>query len=169
MLAQVGVTPKLSGMVADGGVVDRALMRSERLARRIEDALSVAPDGRVMIAPELKRVNRVLSKIAHGLFVARYGRNPGVSAFVAMGLFPFGIEDLRPPHVLLSAYNERFEAKRWTKVQEHVFSYAFVRQPGGQGRLFCLMSFFEEAWGAVDCPHPLAGRRTGDSRQGNLF
>lgn len=169
LLAQVGVTPKLSCLISAGGAVDRALTRSERLARRIDDALTVGPAGRLTIAPEHARVNRVLSKVAHGLFVSRYHRNPGINGFHALGLFPFGIEDLRPPGVILSAYNERFEPKRWTKVQERVFSYSFVRRPTASGRLFCLMSFYDEAWGAVDSPHPLAGRRTIKLPQRNLL
>jgi len=87
VLAQVGVSAHLSDMVAPGGVVDRALTRSVRLSQRIEGALTVAPGGRVMIAPEHERINRVLGKIAHGLFVVRYARNPGGPIFTRSACF----------------------------------------------------------------------------------
>ena len=169
ILAQVGVTSHLSDMVAPGGVVDRALARSDRLSQRIADAATVGPGGQPMIAPEHFRVNRILAKIAHGLFVVRYKRNPGSHCFRPLGLFPFGIEDLRPPYVLMAAFTERFLPKRWTTIQRDVFAYTFVRHPADGRKQLCLLGFYGEAWGAVESPHWLAGEDLHSSFQTSLL
>lgn len=169
LIAQVGVSQSLSQMVEDGGVVDRSLLRSRRLAARIDDASEVTLDGRVAIVPEPAPIERVLRKVAHGLFVGRYRRNPGPTCFRSLGLYPYSIEDQRPAFLFASVFDTRFRPKSWVTVQPHVFSYTFVRHPFEAARMLCVMDFHRDLWGAVVTPAARSGRLPAARGQPTLF
>ena len=158
LLAHTGTAQVLQDKVATGGVVDRALLRSRKLASRIEGASRVLDNGLPAIAPEPQPIHRVVRKIAHGLFVGRYGRNPGPKSFRSLGIYPYSIEDQRPALVFAATYSERFRPKRWQVIQKNVFAYIFVRHPRRAESLLCVMDFHGGAWGIAECPTPTSGR-----------
>ncbi|HEX6533042.1 MAG TPA: hypothetical protein VF041_00510 [Gemmatimonadaceae bacterium] len=165
LLAHVGTSPGLTSLMQPGGAVDRALSRATKLANRIDRALGVSDGGQPYIQPEVERVHRVLEKTVHGLYVSRYGRNPGPARFRAVGMYPYTVKEARPAWLFAAAYTERFRAKRWQILQQGVFAYAFVRHPCATASLLCLMAFHHDAWGAVETPVPSTGRRIGQSVQ----
>lgn len=140
-------------------MVDRALSRSLKLDERIQKSLSVSEDGRVMLTPELDRVHRIVRKIAHGLYVLRYGIQPGVDGLKVLGVFPYNLTDARPTQVFVSTYQESFRARRWAHVQPGVFSELWVRNPSRGPALMCIMDFHQTAWGVVLARSPSNGAR----------
>jgi hypothetical protein len=154
LLSQIGTTPALLAKLEDGAVVDRALARAPRLDQRIVSSLKAEDDGIVYVAPERQRMHRVITKIAHGLYVLRYGVNPGPAGFKAVGVFPYNISDTRPVPVFLSTTGRSFREKRWTHLQRGVFSSVFVRNPTHGPKLWCVMDFHSTAWGVVSASFP---------------
>ena len=152
LLSQIGTCLSLENKIAEGGCVDRALKSSPRLDERIIRSLKTGDDGVVYIVPEHQRVNRILGKIALGLYVKRYSRVPDLDDFKPLGMFPYNIKDLRPAPIFISTYAERFYTKRWKAIQQGVFSYIFVREPSSGGRLLCIMDFHATAWGVISVP-----------------
>jgi hypothetical protein len=122
VLASIGTTPSLTARVADGGSVDRALSRSPALDARVSQSL-LPVSGRVVLQPEYARLQRVVQKIAVGLFYLRYGKHLHIRCVDGVGLHPFNIEDQRPPHLFPLLFTERFRPKRWTHLQRRTFSY----------------------------------------------
>jgi hypothetical protein len=84
LLSQIGTSQLLTGKTAKGGVVDRTLKRAPRLEQRLNDALQTDEEGRIVIAPESNRIHKVVTKIAHGLYVLRY---KSISANVDIDIF----------------------------------------------------------------------------------
>lgn len=159
LLAEVGTSQHATDLVSSGGTVDRAMARDRRLASRIDDTAVINPSGeRVAVIPENAPIARVLHKIAHGLFVLDYRRNPGRDAFRVIGMFPYSIEDQRPATIFVSTFDARFRAKRWKSVQAGAFEYIFLRHPASGSRMLCVMDFHQDVWGVVESPSPLAGR-----------
>lgn len=154
LLSQIGTSDALTSKIGEGGSVDRALSHSPRLDDRITDALSVSNDGRVMISPELPRVLDVVGKIALGLFVLRYRQVPSLREIECAEVHPYNIEESRPVATFVSTFTEHFRPKRWTTVQEGVFSYIFVRPMQSQRHLCCIMDFHSTAWGVAHVPIP---------------
>lgn len=163
LLAHVATSPGLTALVEPGGAVDRALARSGQLADRLDRAIGVSEDGRPYILPEVDRLHRVLEKTAHGLYVSRFGRNPGPARFQAVGMYPYSVDDARPASIFAATFTERFRAKRWSTLQRDVFAYTFVRHPFAASSLLCIMAFHHDAWGAVETPVASAGRRVSRS------
>ena len=117
-------------------MAERYARPSEESMREITRALdadpvlvsvSQPPSRRVMLQPELDRMNRIIAKIAFGLFTRRYGVVPHTEDVQAVGIFPHNIEDHRPIHAFVLTYRENFQPKRWIHVQNGVFSYLMVR------------------------------------------
>jgi hypothetical protein len=159
ILSNIATAPTLANRVSEGGSVDRALTASPRLDQRIVSSLSVRDDGRVMLQPELDRMNRIVAKIAFGLFIRRYGVVPHPEDVSPIGIFPYNLEDHRPPHIFILAYRESFLPKRWVHVQKGVFSYLMVRAGAGNNDLLCLMDIHNTAWAVAKIPNPsLRGR-----------
>lgn len=112
VLSQIATAPTLSARIAEGGSVDRALTRSPGLDRRIINSLSVSDNGRVMLQPERDRVNRIVAKIAFGIFIRRYGVVPAPEEVQPIGLFPYNIDDQRPAGFFALVFTERFLPSR---------------------------------------------------------
>jgi hypothetical protein len=111
-----------------------------------------------MLQPEHARVNRIVAKIAFGIFIRRYGVVPAPEEVQPIGLFPYNIDDHRPPGFFVLAFTERFLPKRWTHVQKGVFSYLIARAGQGNNDLYCLMDIHRTAWGVAKIPNPAAWR-----------
>ena len=154
LLGQIATSSKLAQKIEPGGVLDRALTRAPALDERVVSALEVDDDGRVVIRPEHDRVQRVIAKVAHGLYVLRYRRNPRLRDVEPIAAYPYNLKDQRPPDIILGTYSERFRPKRWIHVQPRIFSYVFVRRPGRKHQLCCIMDFHETLWGVACLPPP---------------
>src|SRR5690606_119926 len=57
LLAHLGTSPELIGLIEPGGAVDRALSRSTKLADRLDRSLGVSDDGHPFIRPEIERIH----------------------------------------------------------------------------------------------------------------
>lgn len=162
-LAHVGLSTKLTAKVYPDGVVDRALTRNPNFSERIENALRIDElTGRVYITPEIDRLERVVRKIAMGLYAYRYllSTIPADSFHVRL-VGREGDRNAEPPReILLMSHNERFVPKRWRVVQDEVFSYTFVRAGWKPTQLHCLMNFYDSVWADVECPSPTFNRKT---------
>lgn len=154
-LAQVGIAPHLTAKVLSGGSVDRALSTSPALDDRIIGSLSVADDGRVWFAPEKHRIARVAGKIAFGLYCLRYGLGHAMRSFETVGLYGPGDE---VPEQIIAAQHiwPGARRKRWTVVQQGVFSFVFAKGwMATDPPLFCMINFHETLFAVVACPAPI--------------
>jgi hypothetical protein len=167
VLAHVGVTSWLKDKTSEGGQVDRMLTRRPALDERILESLVVLPGGRVALEPEQARLQRVVQKIALGLFLHRYRptRAPRLTQFTAWPLEHSGHERSR---IVAMAHTERFAIRRWTTLQPNVFTFMFVKNwvYSDFGRLFCIMRIHETLWAAVRCPFPYFGAAPRSRRPG---
>jgi hypothetical protein len=155
LVGQISTSPLIAEKLAPGGQIDRTLSRSPALEERLLQALSVDEEsGRIHIQPEHERVQRVVRKIAIGLFVLRYGWAPSPDFVGPVGVYPYNIHDSRPPHYFISTFTERFKSKRWRTVQRGVFSYIFVRDPKHSGKVWCVMDLYDCLWAVVHLPNP---------------
>lgn len=174
-LSHVGFTATLRSKLDEGGQVDRALERNERLDERIQQSLEPGPGNRIYFKPERNRIDNVASKIALGLYVLRYRKFPRLDQFGPVEIHHH-LEDglIEGQHfvststgrVPLATINSRFEFKPWTVIQSGVFAYIFVRtwfQYRLPNKLTCLMVFHGTLLVAVGCPWPSGGR--GSPRQ----
>lgn len=156
LIAQIGTSEALLAKVDEGGQVDRALRRAPRLEQRLLDRMEVDESGGIRLEPERDRLALVFKKIASGLHWLRYGRTVKLSEFGPVGFWPVNIEDHLPPEIAAANYTERFKPKRWTTVQEAVFSYIFVELM--DGRLACVFRIHETVWAACVVPRPARGK-----------
>jgi hypothetical protein len=154
LLSQIGTSQVLTNKLATGGVVDRALRRRPLLERRLHDALQTDEEGRILIAAELDRVHKVVSKIAQGLYVLRYKSNPGLARFSVRGVYPYNIREDRPAPVFVSTFTERFKPKIWETVQKGIFSYIFVRNPSTGPALWCILDVHSTLWAVIGAVSP---------------
>ncbi len=146
LLGQVAMHPALARRIHEGGDIDRALWRSPGLDQRLVNQLEVTCDGRVAIMPETDRIDRVLRKIAAGVYFLRFGGAPGIESFVSTGLHSF--DEPSPTAIKMSWSQKPIE---WTQVvQWSVFAYGFAQDPN-EG-LVCNMNFYDSVFGMVRCP-----------------
>lgn len=155
VLAQLGDSPCLTARVAEGGSVDRALQRSPRLDDRIIDALSVNPDGRVQLNVETERVSAVAEKVAFGLHALKYGHGGGLDSFSCIAMA--GPEQDLPSGLVTALWDwPGVRRKRWTRVQEGVFSFLFAKGwLAGGAPLYCFMNLHDTLLAVVSCPAPV--------------
>lgn len=155
VMASSGFVPALAAKVKDGGIVDRMLSRRPRLDDRITNGPDVDKNGQAYITVEENRVTRIVQKIAFGLYLHRFQRSriPQVSQFRVWSIAHAGSSQ-NP--ILVMAHNERFQPRRWIKLQKGVFEYMFVRNWVWTDfrKLVCVMKFHETIWAAVFCPEP---------------
>lgn len=154
LLGQIGTSPTLTAKVQPGGAIDRALSRRPAIDERIIQSMETSEDGRIMLHPETERINRVIRKIALGIFVQHYRRYPKWEAVSSVAAFPYNIEDQRPLPFFIATFTERFRAKPWRHVQHGVFSYIIVRDPKDSSKLWCIMDFHQTLWGVAHLPNP---------------
>ena len=156
VLAQVGTVPHLSAKIEDGGVVDRALQSSPGLDERIIRSLSVDDEGRVEFTPEIERIAWVLEKVAFGLHALKYGRGPHRTEFACLAVTSPG-EDLPPGLQPALWIWPGLRRKRWTKVQDKVFSFLFATGwRVDDAPLYCFMNLQDTLMAVISCPPPIA-------------
>ena len=175
-LAQIGTRSSLTEKIEDGGIVDRAFLRSPALERRFLESMEIGQGERVFIRPELNRINRVIQKTAFGLFIIRYDKIPLLSDIKNVVAYPYNIMDSRPPARILATHTEKFAPKRWDSIQKGIFSFIVVRDKMADNCITCIMDFHETLWGVVEFPEPSAISRRGTKKprkklpgQGSLF
>ena len=154
LLGQIGLTNALLQKTEMGGVIDRTLERAPKLDERLIASLETDEDGRILVRPEIARVNRVIQKVGLGCFILRYGRIPRLEKLVPVAAYPYAMREERPAPLFVATFTERFRSKRWNHVQRGVFSYIIVRDPMTSRRLWCVMDFYETLWGVVHFPNP---------------
>lgn len=155
LLGQISLSPAIQEMISTGGVIDRTLSRAPALEERLLRALEVDNEsGHISIRPEIERVNRVLKKIATGLYALRYGSVPERHTLGPARAYPYDTRDERPTPYFVATFTERFRAKRWNMVQKGSFSYIFVRDPEDRRQVWCIMDILQTLWGVVHLPHP---------------
>jgi hypothetical protein len=165
LLGQVSTSPFIAAKIAPDGVIDRTLVRSPAFEERLLSALgSDEETGTIFIKPEMTRVERVVRKIAIGLFALRYGRAPATQQVGHIGLYPSHPVDLRPPNYFIATFTERFKSKPWHTVQPGVFSYIFVRDPMHSGKVWCVMDIYQSLWGVVHLPNPRSVKVRSDNQ-----
>lgn len=159
LLGQVSPSPAIAAKNSPGGVIDRTLTRSPALEERLLQSLGVDEEsGSIFIQPETERVNRIVKKIATGLFALRYGRAPLSEQVGPIGLYPYLPSDNRPLPYFIATFTERFKSKQWKTVQRGVFSYIFVRDPKHSGKVWCVMDIYQSLWGVVHFPNPKSAK-----------
>jgi hypothetical protein len=159
LLSHVADSPSMEAKLVPGGIIKRTLNQAPALEERLLRALDVDEEtGNPVIRPEMQRVNRVVKKIATGLFVLRYGRVPAVDQIARAALYPYKPNDERPLPYFIATFTERFKSKQWSTVQPGAFSYIFVRDPQHSGKVWCVMDIFQSLWGVVHLPNPKKAR-----------
>jgi hypothetical protein len=169
-MAHTGCVDSLINKVNEGGVVDRALQRAERLDDRIINALNINEDGHVYFVPEYERIQRIICKIATGLFFRFYGRRPNgpicapaVYHADALPLPVFASTLKYPEQALRPEINTRVRkisedddpiSKPWVRIQDKVFEFMFVTQSDPRSGQYCIMNLHQILWGVVGCPPP---------------
>lgn len=156
VLAQVGNVPHLAAKVEEGGKIDRALQSSPNLDERIIRSLSVDPDGHVQFRPEIERIAAVVEKVAFGLHALKYGRGSGRSDFSCVAVAGPG-QNLPPGLQTALWIWPGLRRKRWTRVQDKVFSFLFAKGwMVDDAPLYCFMNLHDTLVAAVRCPPPIA-------------
>lgn len=159
LLAHVGGAEHLTSKLVAGGKVDRAFEASPALEDRLIRSLSVSSEGRVLVTPDLSRVARIVEKISFGLFALKYGPGASRDRFTCRALCGPG-EDLPPPLFPALWVWPGLRRKRWTVVQQGVFSFLFAKGwMAGDAPLYCFMNLHDTLLAAVDCPPPVVRNR----------
>jgi len=159
LIGQVSISASIAAKLESGGVIERTLARSPALEERLLNALGIDEQtGAPFIRPETARVNKVVGKIALGLFALRYGRIPPAHEMWPIGFYPYQTRDDRPWPIFIATITERFKSKPWRTVQRGVFSYIFVRGPNQGGNVWCIMDIHQSFWGVVCFENPKSGR-----------
>ena len=153
VLASTSTKPLLEVKVTEGGVVDRAFEMSQNWDASVIHALRVDAEDRVLLATQEGRLARVIAKIAAGLYFLRYGQIVNLHRLEPVRAFPCGPpEDQRPWQLLACMVGGDFRFKRWSLVQENVFSSIVVRD--SEWKMWCVMNFYDALWGVTCFPQP---------------
>ncbi|PXA87717.1 hypothetical protein DMC25_00470 [Caulobacter sp. D4A] len=156
MLAHISDSPRLTAKLREGGAVDRALRGSPKFDDRIINALSEHSDGRVQISLEIERIAAVTQKVAFGLHALRYGHGCRLASFALVAMA--GPGHTLPPEFAGALWNwPGVRKKRWTEVQQGVFSFIFAKTwMAGGAPLYCFMKLQDTLLAVVSCPAPIA-------------
>jgi len=160
VLVEVSDNPTLLAKKQNGGSVLKARDRSIGLKQRIKNSLIQAEDGRIYFKSENDRIKRVIEKNAFGLYYHKYCKIDELRSFNCTGFYPFSVEETRPPEVFLLTYTEKFQPKRWTTIQENVFSYIVVRDWRRNNKLSMILHLHNSAWCIIEIPYPHVNKKT---------
>jgi hypothetical protein len=159
VLVEISDNPILVSRKEPGGSVYNARRRSKKLSERIQDSLFQAQDGRIYFKTEEDRIKRVIEKNALGLYYHRYRIIPALNAFQCVGFYPFIVEETRPAEIFMLTYSEKFRMKRWTHIQENVFSYIVVRDWRRNNKLTMIFHIHNTVWCIIEIPYPTSDKR----------
>lgn len=146
----------LSQITNDAGLLDaadRMLDKSAKLEGALLKNIVVADNRRVHLNVDLKRTDRIIRKIACGIFAYRYRRVVPLSS-----IGPIEYSPHQPPvRWAVMAHTEKFTPKRWTRIGRG-FSYLIAKEGPTGGRLCCLMDFYGTLFAAAFLPAVGGGR-----------
>jgi hypothetical protein len=154
VLVEISSNPTLVSKKRKGGNVYKARQRSKGLKARIENSLIEGEDGKIYFKSETDRIKRVIEKNAFGLYFHRYKKLPKLEHFRCTGIFPFSIEETRPAEIFMLTYSEKFRPKRWTNIQNNVFSYIVVRDWRRNDGLTMIFHIHNSVWCVIEIPYP---------------
>lgn len=169
LLATLGDSPTLLEKQTVDGSIERAILRNSSLYDRIINTLSVDEENRAYLTPETERIKRVVIKIASGIYFKRYKHLRPTTDFIC--LRTFHDFDQIPMQLNAILHTARFIPKKWTIVQQDVFSYIIVRN-SQNNTLLLLINFHNTLLSCVEMKLPVARRVTSNiknSTQGVLF
>ncbi len=161
LLVEISDNPNLLARKEYGGSVYKARKRSKKLKERIEKLLIQAEDGRVYFMIEGNRIKKVIEKNALGLYYHKYRKVPDLSAFNCVGFYPFRVEETRPAEIFILTYTEKFKLKKWTHIQDNVFSYIVVRDWRRNNKLTMIFHIHNTVWCIIEIPYPTDKRIKG--------
>lgn len=154
VLVEVSDNQTLLAKKQSGGSVYKARERSKGLKKMIENSLISGEDGKIYFQSKNDRIKRVIEKIAFGLYFHKYGKLPLLQDFNCVGFYPFSVLETRPAEIFLLTYTEKFKPKKWTIIQDNVFSYIVVRDWRRQNGLSMILHLHNSAWCLIELPHP---------------
>lgn len=158
VLVEISNNPTLLAKKESNGSVYKARERSSGLRDRIQNSLIVGDDGRIYFKSESDRIKRVIEKNAFGLYFHKYKKLSKLSSFNCTGFFPFSIEETRPAAIFMLTYSEKFLLKKWTTIQENVFSYIVVRDWRRGNKLTMIFHIHNTVWCVVELPYPTSNK-----------
>lgn len=155
LLGQISTSPNIAAKIDIGGVIDRTLVHSPALEDSLIQALEVDEmSGRIFIRHDAERMNKVVKKIAIGLYVMRYGLIPSADKINFVNLYLYQSQNQKFLSYFIATFTERFTSKQWCTTQAGVFSYIFIRDPKDNTKLVCIMNIHQTLWGIVHFPNP---------------
>ncbi len=159
VLVEISNNPTLIAKKEPNGNVYKARKRSKKLNDRIENSLIQLEDGKIYFRMEENRIKKVIEKNALGLYFHKYHKLANLNKFNCTGFYPFSVEETRPAEIFMLTYSEKFRAKRWTTIQENVFSYIVVRDWRRGKKLTMIFHIHNTVWCIIEIPFPTSTKR----------
>lgn len=154
VLAEISTNPTLLSKKEEGGTIYKARERSNKLSKRIQDSLIQGEDGLIYFKNDFDNIKKVIEKNAFGIYFHKYKRLAKLDSFNCTGFYPFNVQETRPAKIFLLTYSERFRLKKWTTIQNDVFSYIVVRDWARNNRLTMIFHIHNTAWCIIEIPFP---------------
>ena len=160
VLVTLSENPILQARTQPGGKIYKSRQRSTKLYDRLIKSLVQDDDGRTYFRPEVDRLKKVIEKNALGLYYHKYGKLPSLNSFDCIGFYPYNAEETRPHEVIMLTHTEKFKPKKWTHIQENVFSYIVVRDWRRNNQLTMIFHIQNTAWCVIKIPFPTSDKWT---------
>lgn len=154
VLTILSESPTLKARTELGGSIYKSRLRSDKLYNRLLNSLVNGEDGRTYFRPETERLRKIIEKYAFGLYYWKYKKVAPLNLFKCVGFYPFHAEETRPSEIIMLTHNERFQIKKWTHIQEDVFSYIVVRDWRRDNKLTMIFHIHNTAWAVIEIPYP---------------
>jgi len=167
VLTEISNNPNLVVRKNEGGNVFKSRKRSPKLKARIEESY-IQTNGKIFFKIELDRINRVIEKIALGLYYHRYKKRTNLEFFKCYGFYPFEMEETRPAEIFMLTYNQNYMIKKWTHIQPNVFSYIVVRDWTRNNKLTMIFHIHNTVWCLIEIPHPSSLKKRLHSKTNQL-
>lgn len=154
VLATLSESGPLVTRTEPGGKIYKSRERNSTLYKRLLNSLVQEEDGRTYFKPETNRLKRVIEKYAFGIYYNKYEKHAQLNLFKCIGFYPFQAEETRPSEIILLTHSEKFKLKKWTHLQENVFSYIVVRDWRRNNKLTMIFHVHNTAWCVIQIPYP---------------
>jgi hypothetical protein len=153
VLVEISTNPTLLAKKDFNGNVFRARERSENLKKLISDSLIQADDGKIYFKQDTNKIKRVIEKNAFGLYFHKYKKMAKLSSFNCTGFYPYNVNETRPAEIFLLTYKANFQPKKWTTIQNNVFSYIVVRD-WRNNKLTMIFNIHNTVCCIIEIPYP---------------
>ncbi|MET4084021.1 hypothetical protein ABIB40_003994 [Pedobacter sp. UYP30] len=158
VLTTLSESPNLRARTEPGGSIYKSRTRSSKLFERLLKSIKQDDDGRTYLRPETERLKKVIEKNAFGLYYHKYDKIPSLNSFKCVGFYPFNAEETRPEEIILLTHTEKFLPKKWTHIQEDVFSYIVVRDWRRNNQLTMIFHIHNTAWCVIKISFPTSNK-----------